>query len=132
MEITDKDVLKTAVIARINISEEELSKLTDNIKRIINYIRNKLDEFDERFDPEQSYFDKTDSVKTNPDKFYFKKFDPGKPDIKNNTEIEHFAATNALREDMPESHFSREDMMANAPDSEDGFFRVPKVVPWKS
>ncbi|KJS29113.1 MAG: glutamyl-tRNA amidotransferase [Desulfatitalea sp. BRH_c12] len=38
------------------------------------------------------------------------------------------ALTNAFRDDIPHAHLSREDALANAPSSEDGFFVVPKVI----
>ena len=97
MEITENDIRKIADIARVKITKAETCELADNIKRIINYVKSKLDEFD----------------------------------IKDNIEIEHFTnLENVFREDIPESFFLREDIMANAPDSEDGYFRVPKVLPW--
>jgi aspartyl-tRNA(Asn)/glutamyl-tRNA(Gln) amidotransferase subunit C len=36
--------------------------------------------------------------------------------------------TNAFREDVPKSHLDTEKTLQNAPQSEDGFFLVPKVV----
>jgi len=95
MEITDNEVQKIADITKMNISGEELSVLTDNIKRIIDYVKDKLDEFDDKEDAETEYF----------------------------TNIK-----NVFREDIPKVLYSREDIMANAPDSEDGYFRVPKVM----
>ncbi len=35
---------------------------------------------------------------------------------------------NAFREDEVKAHLDREDAMANAPESEDGSFLVPKVI----
>lgn len=94
MEKTE-DVKKIAEIARISISESEANELADNMKRIINFVKSKLDEFD----------------------------------TGDNIEIEHFTNTeNVFREDITERLFIREDLMANAPDCEDGCFRVPKVI----
>ena len=36
--------------------------------------------------------------------------------------------TNAFREDQPRDHLDRQEALANAPDREDGFFLVPKVI----
>lgn len=33
-----------------------------------------------------------------------------------------------FREDKPHRLFQREELLANAPDEEDGFFRVPKIL----
>ena len=35
--------------------------------------------------------------------------------------------SNIMREDEVKQDFSREEMMKNAPEEEDGFFRVPKI-----
>ena len=37
-------------------------------------------------------------------------------------------AQNVVREDVPGRVWEREDMLLNAPEKEDGFFTVPKVV----
>ncbi|MBE9535894.1 MAG: Asp-tRNA(Asn)/Glu-tRNA(Gln) amidotransferase subunit GatC [Proteobacteria bacterium] len=37
-------------------------------------------------------------------------------------------ATNAFREDICRDFFSAEEGLSNAPDSEDGSFKVPKVI----
>ena len=36
--------------------------------------------------------------------------------------------TNAFREDEPQAHLDREQVLANAPQKEDGNFVVPKIV----
>jgi aspartyl/glutamyl-tRNA(Asn/Gln) amidotransferase C subunit len=35
---------------------------------------------------------------------------------------------NVFRKDVPETRFGRDEIMANAPDSEEGMFRVPRIV----
>ena len=35
--------------------------------------------------------------------------------------------SNVMREDEVKQEFSREEMLQNAPEEEDGFFRVPKI-----
>lgn len=35
---------------------------------------------------------------------------------------------NVFREDVPEPSLSREEALANAPDPQDGYFRVPKIM----
>ena len=36
--------------------------------------------------------------------------------------------TTPMREDIPENGFSQEEALSNAPEAEDGFFVVPRVV----
>lgn len=38
-----------------------------------------------------------------------------------------FAIKNVMREDKIVQEFSRDEMLVNAPDEEDGFFKVPKI-----
>ncbi len=38
-----------------------------------------------------------------------------------------FPIKNVLREDEAKKEFSRDELLKNAPDEEDGFFRVPKI-----
>lgn len=103
MEITDNVVQGIADIARINITKEELNILTDNMKRIVDFVRNRLDDFD---------------------------VNGNTGDVRDNIKIEHFTnIKNVFREDIPQNHFSPEETMSNAPECEDGFFRVPKVIP---
>ncbi|KRQ87536.1 Glutamyl-tRNA(Gln) amidotransferase subunit C [Caloramator mitchellensis] len=42
--------------------------------------------------------------------------------------ITNYAAFNVLREDKIEKSMDREDALLNAPDKENGYFKVPKVV----
>jgi aspartyl-tRNA(Asn)/glutamyl-tRNA(Gln) amidotransferase subunit C len=50
-------------------------------------------------------------------------------DIKNVKPMEHvMSVRNVLRDDHVRKSFDREKMLANAPSSEDGCFKVPKVV----
>jgi len=44
MEITENDVQHYADIAQISLSEDEIVGLSDNMNRIIAYIKAKLDE----------------------------------------------------------------------------------------
>lgn len=37
------------------------------------------------------------------------------------------AFTNVFREDVPKMEYTREEMLKNAPQREDGFFAVPKI-----
>ena len=36
--------------------------------------------------------------------------------------------TNVMRDDVPRPSLAREDMLANAPDRHEDFFRVPKII----
>ena len=35
---------------------------------------------------------------------------------------------NAMREDAPHTSFTNEEALMNAPDAEDGYFKVPKII----
>lgn len=35
---------------------------------------------------------------------------------------------NVMREDVPRASFTNEEALANAPDKEDGYFKVPKIM----
>ena len=39
-----------------------------------------------------------------------------------------FPITNVMRDDNAYTEFTREELFANAPEEEDGFFKVPKIV----
>jgi len=39
-----------------------------------------------------------------------------------------FPITNVMRDDNAYTEFTREELLANAPEEEDGFFKVPKIV----
>ena len=38
-----------------------------------------------------------------------------------------FPVNNVMREDVPHQEISKEALMSNAPDEENGFFKVPKI-----
>lgn len=93
-EITKEDVLKTAELARLAITEEEAEMYSAQLSKIITYTE-KIQEIN------------TDGVK---------------PTTNGNT------ITNVLREDEPVKWDKREKALNNAPEQEDGQFKVPAIM----
>ena len=94
MKISKETVLYVADLARLNLSEEESERLSDEMGMILGYME-KLNSLD------------TSNVKA----------------------MEHVEpVSNILREDFVEESFDRDMILSNAPDDQDGAFRVPRVV----
>ena len=94
MKITEETVQYVAGLARLNLSDEETARLSDEMGRILDYME-KLNQLD------------TTGVKP----------------------MEHVEpVSNVLREDKVEESYDRESILKNAPDKQDGAFRVPKIV----
>jgi aspartyl-tRNA(Asn)/glutamyl-tRNA(Gln) amidotransferase subunit C len=94
MKISKDDVVHVAELARLEFSEEELDKFTDQLGNILEYIE-KLSELD------TSGVEPTSHV-----------LDMSTP----------------LREDRVEEWITPEEALQNAPEREDDFFSVPKVI----
>ena len=94
MKLTKEEVNKVAHLARLELSEDERSRMTGDMNNILDYI-NKLSELD------------TDNVEPT---------------------CHAVPVTNAFREDVQKNDFTIEEAIANAPSSEDGSFKVPKVI----
>lgn len=91
--ITKKEVEHVAKLARLELSEEEIGKYTEQFSNIIDYF-NQLSEV-------------------------------------NTENIEPMAhaipMVNVMREDKVKLPYTRDEILANAPQDEDGFFKVPKI-----
>lgn len=94
MKITRETIEYVANLARLNLSENEKEKLTEDMADIITYV-DKLNELD------TSNVEPTSHV---------------------------MLIRNIFREDKVEKSYDREKIIANAPASENGCFKVPKVV----
>lgn len=91
--ITIKDVEHVAKLARLELTDTEKEKYTNQLGAILDYVE-QLNEVD------------TSNVEP----------------------MEHaYPIFNVMREDEPKADFTRDEMLANAPDEEDGFFKVPKI-----
>jgi len=92
--ITKEDVLKTADLARIEISEDEAQMYSTQISKILNYI-SKINELN------------TEGVKPT---------------------THGIVLDNVLRDDEPKRLITQEEALKNAPETEDGQFKVPTVI----
>lgn len=93
-EITKEDLLRTAEVARLAITDEEATMYSTELTKIITYTE-KIFEVD------------TEGVK---------------PTTNGNT------ITNVLRNDEPVTWGKREQALENAPDAENGQFKVPAIL----
>jgi len=91
----DKETVKyVAHLARIDLQDKELEKLSSQLQDILGFI-DKLN--------------KVDVAKINPTSHIL-------------------SINNVLREDSPKKSLSQEQALGNAPQKEEGFFVVPKVI----
>ncbi|MCS7223399.1 MAG: Asp-tRNA(Asn)/Glu-tRNA(Gln) amidotransferase subunit GatC [Armatimonadetes bacterium] len=94
MPLTREEVLHIALLARLELDEEEIERYTWELNRILEHIE-KLKELDiEGVEPTSHIL----------------------------------PLSNVFREDEPTEPYPREDLLANAPDAVNGYFRVPRVV----
>lgn len=94
MALTIKEVEHIALLARIEISEDEKKAFAEQLSAILQYA-DKLNELDT-----------TDTVP-----------------------LDHILPIhNVFREDEVITSPSREDIFANAPESQDGYFKVPRIL----
>ncbi|HTM09793.1 MAG TPA: Asp-tRNA(Asn)/Glu-tRNA(Gln) amidotransferase subunit GatC [Verrucomicrobiae bacterium] len=94
MKITREEVKRVALLARLQLSEEEESRLTEQLDNILQYME-KL----------------------------------GRLDTTNVEPLAHAVdIVNAFREDRVTNEPQPESLLANAPDRENTFFKVPKII----
>ncbi len=94
MPLTREEVLHIAVLARLELDEEEIERYTWELNRILEHVE-RLKELD------------TEGVEP----------------------TSHVVPLiNVWREDEPGQPHSRDELLANAPDAVNGYFRVPRVV----
>ncbi len=94
MSITKEEVQHVAHLARLEFSEEELERFTEQLAQILSYVE-KLNELDtSRVEPT----------------------------------YHALKLTNIFREDEVKESIPTEEALSNAPQRENGFFVVPKVI----
>ena len=94
MKISKKDVIHVADLARLEFSESEIEKFTDQLENILGYIE-KLSELDTTgVEPTSHVLD----------------------------------VSTPLREDKAIEWITPEEALQNAPEREENFFTVPKVI----
>ncbi len=105
MEIRPESLLHVARLAKIRLNEQEIAGFTDNLNAALQSL-----------DPLLGV--PTDGV---PPSTHAPTLMDEQADIKS-------AQQDHLRVDLVEQRLSPEDIVRNAPDTQDGHFRVPKVV----
>lgn len=94
MSIQVKDVEYVAKLARLNLTDDEREKFTEQLSAILQYA------------------DKLNELNTD--------------DIEPTTHV--LPLTNVMREDVVKESLSQEKVFRNAPEEEDGQFKVPAVL----
>ena len=95
MERISADTVRhVALLARLQLTEDEVSHFQDDLNNILEYVE-KLGELDTSEVPPSSH---------------------------------SFHMENVFREDVVRESLSNEDALANAPEAEDGCFKVPAVL----
>ena len=110
MKITDKDVSYVADLANLELTEQERTRMVRDLNSILGHI-DRLNQLDtSNVEPMAQVSDRfgVDASKTGSERFAYASRD----DIHE-----------GLRESLP-----HEDALANAPDSDGTFFKVPKVI----
>ena len=94
MPVTKEDIQRTAELARLRLSPEELEAMMNTLNKVFQYI-DQLHEVD------------TTGVEP----------------------LHHVLdMSNVMDDDVPQSGFTREEALANAPDRTEEFFRLPRAV----
>jgi aspartyl-tRNA(Asn)/glutamyl-tRNA(Gln) amidotransferase subunit C len=110
MKVTDKDVAYVAELANLELTEEERAGMLRDLNSILQYVE-RLSELDTSNVPAMAQV--SDRYRVD--------------DSKQGTE--RFAST--IREDVLEGlrkSLPHQEALANAPDADEEFFRVPKVI----
>jgi len=110
MKVTDKDVAYVADLANLELSEEERAHMVRDLNSILEYV-DKLSRLDtDKVEPMAQVSDRygVDTTKVGSERFSY----ASREDI-----------LFGLRPSLP-----HEDALANAPDADENFFKVPKVI----
>jgi aspartyl-tRNA(Asn)/glutamyl-tRNA(Gln) amidotransferase subunit C len=110
MKVTDKDVVYVAELANLELTEEERAGMLRDLNSILEYV-DRLDELDtSEVPPMAQVSDRygVDQAKQGSARFAY----ASREDV-----------VEGLRKSLP-----REEALANAPDADEKFFRVPKVI----
>jgi len=110
MKVTDKDVAYVADLANLELTDDERRRMLRDLNSILEYVE-RLNELDTSNVPPMAQVS---------DRYGVDQAELGS---------QRFAY--AMREDVPEGlrkSLPREEALANAPDADEEFFRVPKVI----
>jgi aspartyl-tRNA(Asn)/glutamyl-tRNA(Gln) amidotransferase subunit C len=110
MKVTDKDVAYVADLANLELTEEERSGMLRDLNSILEYV-DRLNELDTSDVPPMAQVSdryRIDEAKQGSARFAY----ASREDV-----------LEGLRKSLP-----HDEALANAPDADDEFFRVPKVI----
>jgi aspartyl-tRNA(Asn)/glutamyl-tRNA(Gln) amidotransferase subunit C len=110
MRVTDKDVSYVADLANLELTEEERSRMVRDLNSILDYV-DRLNELNtDNVEPMAQVSDRygVDQAKQGTERFAY----ASREDI-----------LYGLRKSLP-----HEEAMSNAPDTDENFFQVPKVI----
>ncbi|MGC2450064.1 MAG: Asp-tRNA(Asn)/Glu-tRNA(Gln) amidotransferase subunit GatC [Candidatus Sulfotelmatobacter sp.] len=110
MKVTEKDVAYVADLANLDLTDEERSGMVRDLNSILDYV-DRLNELDTSDVPPMAQVSDrygVDPAKKGSERFAY----AGREDI-----------VEGLRKSLP-----HDEALANAPDADDNFFRVPKVI----
>lgn len=110
MKVTDKDVAYVADLANLELTEEERTHMVRDLNSILEYV-DKLSRLNtDKVEPMAQVSDRygVDTTKVGSERFSY----ASREDV-----------LFALRRSLP-----HEDALANAPDADESFFKVPKVI----
>jgi len=109
MKVTEKDVAYVAELANLDLTDEERSGMLRDLNSILDYVDrlNELDPSDVPPMAQVSDRDGVDQAKQGSERFAYARED----------------VVGGLRNSLP-----HEEALANAPDADGDFFRVPKVI----
>jgi aspartyl-tRNA(Asn)/glutamyl-tRNA(Gln) amidotransferase subunit C len=110
MKVTDKDVSYVADLANLELTDDERSRMVRDLNSILDYV-DRLNELNtDSVQPMAQVSDRygVDQAKQGSERFAY----AAREDI-----------LNGLRKSLP-----HEEALANAPDPDENFFQVPKVI----
>lgn len=110
MKVTEKDVLYVAGLANLALTDEERTRMIRDLNSILEYV-DRLNQLDTTNVPPMAQTS---------DKF-------GIDESKQGTERFAYSYREDIHNDLRKS-LPRDEALANAPDSDETFFRVPKVI----
>ena len=106
MKVTEKDVLYVADLANLELTEEERARMVRDLNSILDHI---------------DRLNRLDTLKVAPMAQVSDRY--GDPAKTGTARFEH-----AMRADAPGKSLGREAALANAPETDGVFFKVPKVI----
>jgi len=106
MKVTDKDVAYVAELANLDLTQEERSRMLRDLNSILDYV-DRLNELDTSDAPPMAQVS---------DRY-------GVDEAKHGAYASREDVLEGLRKSLPHN-----EALANAPDADEDFFRVPKVI----